>query len=282
MRHEVRDIPPAPRRVRWRPLLAHRWLLFVPGAVLLVIGCLLAWLMFLQSGGKMSDGPRLAAGPATRVSGTLTKVQPPRQHSDGRLRQEVHYRFPVQKDGQSTHCDGACFVPAGTWRVEDAVPVDYLAAEPNVSCIPGGVLHLDHAWLRARFWIVAVAVPGALLLLGWLAGAFQLRQVLMHGDVSIGVVHGVRRVRFLLPEMVRVDYTFRDHRARTRHNHHWVRAHGELGRRLLAQLRDGCYEEMPVLHDRTLPHWNRMLLPADFWPQPPLDIAGVDTADSSS
>ena len=118
-----------------------------------------------------------------------------------------------------------------------------------------------------------LAVPGALLLVGWLAGVFQLRQVLVHGDVSIGVVHRVRRLPFVLPEMVRVDYTFRDHHAKTRHNHHWVRVHGELGARLLQQHEAGRYEEMPVLHDRRLPQWNRMLLSQDFLPPPPaLDV----------
>jgi hypothetical protein len=278
MKQELRDIPPAPRRVRWRPLFAHRWLLFVPGVILLVIGSLIAWLMFLQSGGQMSRGPRLAAGPSTRTTGTLTKVGPPLEHWDDTVRQAVQYEFRAVQRGQTRRGLGVCFVPEGTWAIGAGVEVDYLDDDPDVSCIPGGVMQLDSDWLRARFWMTVMAVPGALLLLGWLAGAFQLRQVLMHGDVSVGVVHRVARVPFLLPEMLRVDYTFRDHHAKTRHNHHWVRAHGELGRRLLAQMWENRYEEMPVLHDRALPHWNRMLLPADFWPQPPIDIAGVDKA----
>ena len=61
-----------------------------------------------------------------------------------------------------------------------------------------------------------MAVPGGLLLLGWLAGVFQLRHVLVHGDVTVGVVHRIVRVPLVLPEMLRVDYTFRDHRAVTR------------------------------------------------------------------
>jgi hypothetical protein len=126
-----------------------------------------------------------------------------------------------------------------------------------------------------------MALPGALLLAVWLAGAFQLRQVLRHGDVSIGTVHRVRRVPFLLPEMLSVDYTFRDHHAKTRHNRHWVRAHGKLGSRLLAQMTDSRYEELPVLHDRALPQWNRLLLPADFWPQPPIDLA-IDKSGAPS
>lgn len=272
MRHELREIPPAPRLVRWRPLFAHRWLLLVAGGVLVVIGTLMAWLMFLQSGGKMSLGPSLDAGPVVRVPGVLRTVWPERTFPDGSRRQEVRYEFRIE----SSNLRGGCFVPAGDWAVGGACEVEVLADDWNVNRIRGGALHLDRDWLRARFWIAVMTVPGGLLLLGWLAGVFQLRQVLVHGDVSIGVVHRVQRVPNVLPEMLRVDYTFRDHRAATRHNRHWVRAHGALGSRLLAQLTSGRYEEMPVLHDRRFPQWNRMLLPQDFLPPPgPLDF-GVD------
>jgi hypothetical protein len=37
---------------------------------------------------------------------------------------------------------------------------------------------------------------------------------------------------------------------------------------LLAQLASGQLEAMPVLHDRRLPQWNRMVLPQDFLPAP--------------
>lgn len=275
MKHEVRDIPPAPRLVRWRVLFAHRWPLFAIGGALVVAGSLLAWLMFLQSGGKMSLGPSLDRGPVSRVDGTVTAVSEPRRMEGGSW-QEVRYVFRVPVAGQVSNRDSRCFVPAGTCKVGDPVEVEVLDSNPNVTRIAGGMLHLDREWLRARFWITAMTVPGALVLLGWLAGAFQLRRVLVHGDASIGVVHRVREVPFVLPEMLRVDYTFRDHRAKTRHNHHWVRRHGELGARLLAQMQANRYEEMPVLHDRALPNWNRMLLPADFWPQPPSDLLPVD------
>jgi hypothetical protein len=265
MRHEVRSIPPAPRRIRWRPLFAHRWLLLATGGVLAVAGCLVAWLMFLQSGGKMSEGPRLDRGPVLRVAGTLYQVEPPGTW-EGRAWQQVRYHFQMPVAAHTSNRSGLCFVPAGAWQPGDPVEVDVLVDDPNVTRIPGGVVHLDRQWLRARFWITVLAVPGAMVLLGWLAGMFQLRRVLVHGDVSIGVVHRVRRVPHVLPEMLRVDYTFRDHRAVTRHHHHWVRAHGELGARLLQQMQQNRYEEMPVLHDRRLPQWNRMLLPQDFLP----------------
>jgi hypothetical protein len=62
----------------------------------------------------------------------------------------------------------------------------------------------------------------------------------------------------------------------TRHGHHWVRAHGELGARLTDQAERAAFEEMPVLHDRRLPQWSRMLLPQDFLPQPDALVLDAD------
>lgn len=271
MRHEVRDIPPAPRRLRWRPLLAHRWPMCVLGAVPAVIGTLIAWAMFLQSGGKFALGPSLDRGPVHRAVGVVTQLATP-VRIDGELRQEAKYS--VTWDARTG--DGMSFVPVGRYSPGDRVDVELLAADPNVHRIVGGMLHIDRQWLHARFWLVALTVPGGLILLGWSASVLQLRRVLMHGDVSPGLVHRVTRVPFVLPEMLRVDYTFRDHRAIVRHNRHWVRRHGELGTRLLEQSESGRYEELPVLHDRRLPQWNRMVLPQDFLRAPPLDPIVLD------
>ncbi|CAN0501312.1 unnamed protein product, partial [Discosporangium mesarthrocarpum] len=123
---------------------------------------------------------------------------------------------------------------------------------------------MSRSWLYARFWLASAVAPGALILLGWLAGLFQLRRVLMHGDVSAGRVLGVRPVRWILPEMLVVQYEFRDHRATIRRNRHWVRAHGALGSRLLHHPSPRVNDALPVLHDRRLPQWNRILLPQDF------------------
>lgn len=258
MQHEVRSIPPAPRRVRLRPLLAHRWPLLAIGSALTVIGSLIAWLMFLQSGGKFSLGPRLDLGPTRLVEGTVRAVLDPVEF-DGRTWQDVRYDFEFR-----ARLSGGSFVPAGDWAVGQTVRVEVLEADPNVSRIVGGVLHIDRKWLRGRFWIVVMTVPGALILLAWLAGVFQLRQVLVHGDVSVGRVLAVEPVRFVLPEMLSVAYEFRDHRAVSRKNRHWVRAHGALGLRLRQQLPRRRFEPIPVLHDRRLPQWNRLLLPQDF------------------
>ena len=270
MMHEVRSIPPAPRRVRLKSLVAHRWPLLAVGGSFVVIGCLIAWLMFLQSGGMMSDSARLDHEPKAVVDGTVQTVQRAGTW-DGKEWDEVRYDFTYQQfdTGPSgrTSLRGRSFVPSGRFANGSPVQVEVLVANSNVSRVLGGILAQDREWLWARFWIAVMAVPGALLLLGWLAGFFKLRQMLVNGDVSVGRVTSIANVRFVLPEMLRVTYEFRDHHAVVRVNSHWVRLHGHLGARLVRQMHTGWFEPMPVLHDRRMPQWNRMLLPRDFLPQ---------------
>jgi len=268
MMHEVRSIPTAPRRIRLRPLLAHRWPLFFVGALCVVAGSLCSWMLFLASGAKPSDQRRLDRGPVEVVSAVVERVDEPTRQDDGAPiewpdhipRQTVHYSFTFR----DLPLSGASFAKVGVFHQGDQVDVELLPQEPNRNRIRGTLLHLDRVWLQPETWLGALVVPGILLLLGWLAGVFQLWQVLSNGDVSVGTVTSARPVRFVLPEMLSVRFEFRDYRARVRNSRHWVRLRSELGMRLMRQQHTGWFEPMPVLHDRRLPQWNRMLLPLDF------------------
>ncbi|MBL9076587.1 MAG: hypothetical protein JNL08_03735 [Planctomycetes bacterium] len=263
----MRSIPPAPRRIRLRPLLAHRWPLLASGSLLVVCGTLLAWLMFLQEGGKWSDTARLDRGPCRIVAGTVLAVGPPFVDGNRALRW-VDYEFPWARETVSLTLKGHAFVPEPAPAPGARVDVEVLVAEPNRNRIRGALAMIDHDYLHPPFWIAAMVAPGALLLLGWLAGAFTLRHVLVHGDVSVGRVVRVDRVPLVLPQMLRIDYEFRDHRAIVRRHGHWVRLHGALGVRLAAALDAApTAEPLPVLHDRLHPQHSRMLLPQDFLPE---------------
>ena len=276
MQYEVRSIPPAPRRARWRPLLAHRWPLLVIGGVLVVLGSLIAWAMFLQSSGTLSWGQRLDAGQTKTVDGVVVEVR-----DTVRFEQQdwddVHYLAswtvastadaapaPANRTAHEVQLYGCSFVPSGRYHEGNVVPIEVLIEEPNVHRIQGGVLRADRRWLHAQFWMITLVIPGGLILLAWLTALLQLRQVLVHGDVSVGRVLVVQRVRYVLPEMLSVSYEFRDHRAGTRKNRHWVRARGALGQRLRNWSVHNPTEALPVLHDRRFPQWNRLLLPQDF------------------
>lgn len=274
MQHEVRSIPPAPRRARLRPLLAHRWPLLVTGGSLVVLGCLVAWAMFLQSSGNFSWGQRLDTGPTDFAEGTVQKVRPSVRFND-RNWDDVHYL--VSWNDLSLY--GSSFVTADSYEVGDPVTVEILESYPNIHRIERGVLRADRRWLYAQFWIVSMVIPGALILLIWFSAMFQLRQVLVHGDVSVGRVLLVQPIRHVLPEMLSVTYEFRDHHAKMRKNRHWVRARGSLGTRLRHWTTANVSEALPVLHDRRFPHWNRLLLPQDFLHTPLTRIQGLPTGD---
>jgi hypothetical protein len=259
MQNEVRSIPPAPRRARLQPLLAHRWPLLACGGSMVVLGTLIAWAMFLQSSGYFSWGKRLDAGPTDTVLGSVQEIKSATWF-DGKGWEDVHYLAPWN----DTTLYGCSFVDVGAYAVGDQVPIEILVGSPNIHRISGGVLRADRRWLYAQFWIGVMVVPGALILLTWLTSMFQLRQVLLHGDVSVGRVLRVRPIRYVLPEMLMVTYEFRDHRAQMRKNRHWVRARGTLGSRLANWRASDRSEALPVLHDRRFPQWNRLLLPQDF------------------
>jgi len=260
MMHEVRSIPPAPRRVRLRPLLAHRWPLAIVGLLAMATGTLLAWLMFLQSGGKPSDQARLDAGPATVVHGRVREVT---AHPE-LPRQQIDYEFSWAGEPRR----GTASVPTGVFVRSQDVEVRVLTEQPGINCVVGGALFVDRVWLRPSFWLALLVVPGAVLLLVWFGGFAVLRRVLELGDATVGRVVAIHEVVLVVPEMLRVTYEFRDHRAVVRVGSHWVRLRGALGERLLRQLRAERFEAMPVLHDRRVPQWNRLILPADFLVQP--------------
>lgn len=265
MMQDVRSIPPAPRRIRLRPLLAHRWPLLASGGVLGVLGTLVAWLMFLQIGGKFSDTERLDRGPVQTIPGTVLSVGEPFADG-GRTWRRVAYEFPWLPHGQSVKLNGVSFVADAAPAVGATVDVEVLLEEANKNRLRGGVLLMDRGYLHPQFWFTTVVAPGVALLIAWLVGAFQLRHVLVHGDVSVGHVIATAPVPLVLPQMLLVEYQFRDHRAIARRNRHWVRVHGELGARLLQGPLAGSVEPLPVLHDRLQPNHSRMLLPQDFLP----------------
>ncbi len=240
----------------------------------MVTGGLLAWMLFLAAGGKASDQRRLDLGPTVAATATIVRVDEPLSERgqlvpwhDGIARQTVHYTFHYRDQDHG----GQSPTRIGAYPVGEEVTIELLPAEPNCNRIRGSQLYVQRAWLQPGSWLLGLVVPGALVLLGWLAGVFQLRQVLVHGDVSVGQVNAIAPVRWVVPPMLQVRFQFRDHRAQLRRSRHWVRQHSELGRRLLHQLHTGWFEPMPVLHDRRLPQWSRMLLPLDFLP--PLSLA---------
>ena len=253
--------------MRCASLAAHRWPVLALGLLLVVSGGLWSWLLFLARGAFASDQRRLDTGPTVTALATVVAVDPPMHAAgqpvpwpDGVARSAVHYTFGYRDQT----FPGSSFAPLGKHAVGEPATVELLPNEPNRNRLLGTLLYLERPWLQPAPWLVATVVPGALVLLGWLASAFQLRTVLMHGDATVATVLGVRPVRWLVPEMLEVRFVFRDHRARLCRGRHWVRLHGSLGQRLRAAPCQGQGLRLPLLHDRRFPQWHRLALPEAF------------------
>jgi hypothetical protein len=256
MTREVHDIPPAPRLVRWRAVLWHRWPLAGMGAFLAVYFGLVALMLFHARGGKPRDDSRLAHSPH-RTEGRVIAVRDSHATWDGEPAVVVTYRFTLP--GESPH-EAECFARHGRFAVGDRAPVRFLADETHVHCLEGGRLSLVGDWLTPV--IALFVLPGLLCLLLWLQGVFALKAVLRDGDVAVARIVDVAPVRLVLPAAYAVRYEFRDHRAETRTGRHWVRARSTLGERIAARARRAI-----VVHSRVHPQHSRLVLAEDFLPQ---------------
>lgn len=262
---EVRKIPAAPRRVRGGPILAHRWPMAALGIFLSGFGGLLSWMLLLASGGKPSQQARLDAGPNEQIPAIVTKVvantingPPP-----GRW-QYVHYAFEFGE----VRREGSSMAPFGKHHIGERVVIDIAPEAPGIHCILGGKCHFDRVLLRPETWLGIMVMPGLFLMFGYVTGTFRLRQVLVHGDVSTGKLLTTRPIRGVIPDSLLITFEFRDHRAVLRRGRHWVRARSSLGQLARRQVETGWFEPLPVLHDRKMSQWNRMVLAEDFLPTP--------------
>ena len=257
---ELQGIPPAPRRVRLGALLACRWPLLATGALLVVYGCLWSLMLWFAAGAKPAEQRALDVGPVATTNAQIVAVDAP-VAVGGRQLFRLTYRFSW---GGTDWPDFHSFGTTPIFSVGDTVPVELLPDNPATNRIVGTLLHIELPILRPEAWLLVTAVPGCLLLLGWLASVFHLRRVIAYGDVGVATVTGIAPVRFVLPAVLRVDYEFKDHRAATRHGRHWVRVHGALGIRLQRALQGCRIERVPVLHDRRHPQWSRLAQGEDF------------------
>ena len=267
MSHEVQQIPPTPRRVLWRAALAHRWPLAFVGFMLFVYGGLWTLMLFFHSQGKHKDDTDLDVA-ASLCSGTVFRTEQIEGRIGGKRVERVHYTFTVPSSGTLPALGpqvSDCLAEVGRYAQDATVEVEYLPDRPQTNRIAGERIDLLGDWVSPSVRISVL--PGFLILLLYFTGALRFRHVLRHGDVAVAHVTGVRHVRFVLPEMLSVDYEFRDHRARWRSAWHWVREHSELGGRL----REGAHE-LPVVHHRMRPWQSRLVEPGQFKSPVSLDV----------
>jgi hypothetical protein len=260
MTREVHEIPPAPRLVRWRAVLWRRWPLLLLGVMFGVYGGLLAIMLGYASTGGLTRSDTLLdeLGPnVSRAEATVVRVEPAAAHVDGAPAEYVHFEFRVG----DRQVPGICLAPRGRYRADDVAVAEYdpLRERDGISRLAGTRVVTVPVAGALGLWLRVVVLPGLLALAAWWLGVLRMRRMLQNGIVAVAEVRDVRKVRVPAPEVLRVDFQFRDHHARVRHGRHWVRAHSALGQRLARNP-----ARLTVVHDRVRPRRCRLVLPEDF------------------
>lgn len=261
MTREVQGIPPAPRRVRWRSVVWYAWPLCFLALLLSVYGGVFDWMLFLAYSGKARDNERLDTERTERADGRVTRIEANGGWFDDLPAEDVEYEFHYQ--GQPI-TGRHCFAPASKFNLEERVEVVVLPGDPHISRIEGTRLHLLPFFLSPGAWLRWVVLPGCALLLLWFALVLRLRATMSRGDVAVAELQSVRRLRFVLPTMLSVSYSFRDHHAAVRKGRHWVPLRSPLGLRLEVMRRREGPCRMPVVHSRSRPGHNRLAIADDF------------------
>ena len=228
MTREIHEIPPTPRPVRWRAVLWHWWPVALGGFVFGVYGGLWTLMLFLAWGGKPSDDLLIDANPVV-VPGKVTMVERDKRgsHRNGFEQVRVSYDYETHRKNKRF---GRSFLPRSDIQVGAEIQVEYAENQPHVSRALGGRIALVPPLQFIFLW--ALLTPGVLLISIWLLAVTRLRRLMVHGDVGVAEIRTIETLRYVLPTMFRVSYTFRDHRAQMRTASHWVRARSALGERL--------------------------------------------------
>ncbi len=230
----------------------HRWPLVPLAFFLLIYGGLWTLMLFFASAGKPIDDRKLDTDAQT-IQGLVTRVESTETFmEDGSEAVRVNYEFSVE----STRMFGFSFAAIGP-RNGDTVEVQYLADAPHVNRIAGGRLSLLGDYVTTTF--IITVIPGVAVLLTWIVGVLRLRDLLVHGDVAVAHVLAVRTTAWPVPVMLRVHFSFRDHRARECTGHHWVRARSRLGLRLSTSP-----SSIAIVHDRDQTHRHHLVIADEF------------------
>ena len=254
----VREIPPAPRTVRWAAVMFRHWRTALCGLLLFGFGSLLTAMLWLGANSShVAEAERRLDARSQRAWGTITETSPTRS---GALR--VAYSFTAE-DGEQV--DGACFVQKGALAerlVLDAstaalVEIEYRPDQPGESRVVGGHVVFLVGWHRFGFWFAVL--PGLLALTTWLHRVWSARRVLATGDVAVADELACRELRLLVPTMLDVRFRFRDRQGRVRDGRHLLTARSTLGRRACEP---GA--RLAVVHDREHPTRHQLVVPEDF------------------
>jgi hypothetical protein len=231
-------------------VLWHWWPVAFLGFVFGIYGGLITLMTALAAGGKQSDDLLIDAEART-VEGRVEKID---QDGTGIEPMRLSYTFTLP-NGQERF--GRSFLRRPGTAEGDRITIEYAASKPYVSRAKGGRLNLAPRLDHLFFWVLLL--PGLLLISTWAIAVLRLHHLMCAGDVGIAELRAVETLPFIVPSMIRVTYSYRDHRARQRIAAHWVRARSALGQRLVAQP-----THLPVVLNRSGRGVSRLVMADDF------------------
>lgn len=245
-------IPDPPRPIRWRPCLAHRWILGVLGTALTGLGAVLLALVFASGkGGPWLADTKLDSG-ASVVAGTIDVVE---SYGGDAARIEFHFQPPggLARKGESFTTDKTGFLP------RESVDVEYWADDPRINRIAGtDALHLDPELSTLSKVFLVLGLIGLLV---WFRSAMKLRFTLRDGRLVEAQVIELKELLYVNPSQLRVQYRFRDQDDHEIIHSHWLRHNSEFARHLLINKP----RTLSVIHARDRPQTSQAVTAGDFF-----------------
>ena len=213
-----------------------------------VYGGLITLMLFLADGGKPADDKLLDANSMVAM-GVVTKIE-------GGVRDEPirpSYRFRTARGTERTN---SAFLDRPGLAVDDSIEIEYSPGQPHINRPVGGRIAMVP---RLHLFFVWFFLSGVLSFAIWLCAVWRLRRLMVHGDIAVGTILGSKHLPNVMPTMLRVDYSYRDHNAGEKTASHWVRARSALGERITKNPR-----QIAVLHDRRGRGVSRLVMADDF------------------
>ncbi len=253
MTHELQAIPPRPRQVQWRAVLWHWWPVAFLGFALGIYGGLITLMTFTAADGKPADD-RLINASSEMVTGVVTKTEGGDLEAQGHAPVRISFDYTT-KAGQTR--SGRSFAERPELKKGDPVQIEYATRASHKSRVVGGRISLTPALHKFFFW--TLLAPGFLAISIWFIAVLRLRRIMQGGDIATAKVMSIETLRFILPTMLRVVYSYRDHHADKRVASHWVRARSVLGVRLATRP-----QRIATVHSRGGSEMSRLVMADDF------------------
>lgn len=255
----LREIPPAPRPVRWRAVVLRGWGFGFFGIVATGFGSLLTWMLWL---GATSSHYAVAER-------QLADARVARSRADGEIfrveitRGEIaHFTFRFQ-DAQGTTQEAECIEriePHGgsaRWQVGQHADVEYVRDAPHVARLVGTRVAFVVPW--HHYGLLGLVAPGLASLMVWIARMLRARRILSLGDVAVAEAVRCREIALSMPTMLDVRFRFLDRHADLVHARETIPARSALG-----QLALEAGARLAVVHDRRVPRRHVLAMPGDF------------------